>query len=73
LAAVDRFAALGDVYWLARTRMELADWLVSEGRAQEAQPHLAAALPVLEALKAEPLLARGRELASAAVVASPAA
>ncbi|MDX6657800.1 MAG: hypothetical protein QOH62_2593, partial [Solirubrobacteraceae bacterium] len=73
LAAVDRFASLGYVYWVARGRMELAEWLVGEGRAEEAQPHLAAALPVLETLKAEPLLARARELSSAAVAVSPTA
>jgi hypothetical protein len=73
LAAVDRFASLGYVYWLARGRIELAEWLVGEGRAEEAQPHLAAALPVLEALKAEPLLARARELSSVAVAVSPTA
>jgi class 3 adenylate cyclase/tetratricopeptide (TPR) repeat protein len=71
LAAIDSFAALGYSYWLARSRIELGEWLIGQGRETEAEPHLAAALPVLEALRAEPLLARARDLPVAAVASSP--
>ena len=42
----------------ARVQTEHAEWLVSEGRAEEAAALLAEARPVFERLKAQPWLER---------------
>jgi tetratricopeptide (TPR) repeat protein len=61
--ALDSFTALAYPYWVARVQVQLAAWLVEQGRASEAAPLLDEAVATLEELGAAPALARARELA----------
>ena len=63
--ACDELAALGYRYFTARAQTDLAAWLIAEGREPEAAAVRDAAIAILEALGAEPALARARELARA--------
>jgi len=65
--AVDRFAALGYPYWLAITRLDLADWLIRQDCPADASPLLDDADEALAALGAVPALARCRELQASIV------
>jgi tetratricopeptide (TPR) repeat protein len=67
-AAIDAFAALDYVYWLAHTRIDLAAWLIDRDRALEAVPLLDEAAAALEPLGARPALERVRQLRAAAPV-----
>jgi class 3 adenylate cyclase/tetratricopeptide (TPR) repeat protein len=67
-AAIDAFAALDRPYWLARTRTDLAAWLLDDGRPGEASAHLDEAVPVLLGLGARPALERAQALQTAAGV-----
>ena len=53
-AAETGFAAYGAPYLLARTRLELAGWLIGEGRQAEAAPLLAQSRAVFVELGAAP-------------------
>jgi hypothetical protein len=57
-AAVDTFAAIGQPYWLAVARAELAEWLLERGRDDDAAPLLEQAATVLQGLRAAPALDR---------------
>jgi class 3 adenylate cyclase/tetratricopeptide (TPR) repeat protein len=57
-AAVDTFAAIGQPYWLAVARAELAEWLLEQGRDEDAAPLLEQAATVLQELRAAPALDR---------------
>jgi class 3 adenylate cyclase/tetratricopeptide (TPR) repeat protein len=52
------FREFGLVFWLAVTQLEHGEWLVAQGRAEEAQPLLAEASETFEPLEAEPYLER---------------
>jgi tetratricopeptide (TPR) repeat protein len=69
LAALAAFEAIDRPYWLARTRTDLAAWLLDDGRVQEASAQLEDALRVLETLGARPALERARALQAAAAAA----
>ena len=60
--AIDSFRALDYPYWLAVTQIDLAEWLISQDRAAEAQAALDEAIPVLTDLGARPALERIRAL-----------
>jgi class 3 adenylate cyclase/tetratricopeptide (TPR) repeat protein len=45
-------------FWLAVTELEHAEWLIGQGRGDEAEPRLAEARPIFERLEAEPWLER---------------
>jgi hypothetical protein len=62
-AAVEAFQALGYDYWVAVVRTDLAEWLVENGRAEEAAPLIAEAEPVLVGLGVRPALERLRAAA----------
>jgi class 3 adenylate cyclase/tetratricopeptide (TPR) repeat protein len=55
-AAVADFDGFGAVHYAARARVELGRWLLAQGRAAEGAPLLEQARPVLERLRAAPLL-----------------
>ncbi len=61
-AATDGLAALDYPYWLARAQVDLAAWLIENGRRDEAVPLIDEATAALQRLGAEPLLARARGL-----------
>jgi hypothetical protein len=54
--AVGLLESLGYPYWLARARADLAQWLISQGRRDEAGPLLAAAKETFTALGTQPEL-----------------
>jgi tetratricopeptide (TPR) repeat protein len=56
--ATAAFAEYGLVFQLAATQLEHAEWLVSEGRGDEARPLAAQARETFERLQAEPWLER---------------
>ncbi len=56
--AASRFRELEMPFWLALTELEHAEWLIGEGRADEAEPLLAEAREIFERLKATPWLER---------------
>jgi hypothetical protein len=57
--AVERlFRGYGLVFWLAVTQAEHGEWLVGEGRAEEAEPLLAEARETFDRLGAKPYLER---------------
>ena len=56
--ATETFRELGMPFWLAVTLLEHGEWLVSEGRAGEADPLLAEAREIFERLGARPWLER---------------
>jgi class 3 adenylate cyclase len=60
--AMRQFAALGYPYWLAVAQTDLAEWLIGQGRATEADQLLADAVPVLSELAAGPALERAASL-----------
>ena len=57
-AAAEQFRQLGIHFWLAVTLLEHAEWLAPQGRAAEAEPHLAEAREIFERLEARPWLDR---------------
>ncbi len=61
-SAIDGLRALGYPYWLARTQIDLAAWLVEQHRDGEAAPLLADSTTALEALGAVPALERAQAL-----------
>jgi class 3 adenylate cyclase/predicted ATPase len=58
--AIERFEKINWVYWHAATEVDLAAWLVDQGRAEEAAGLLEHAISVLEPLRAVPALTRAR-------------
>jgi hypothetical protein len=56
--AADIFRERELVFWLAVTQLELAEWLTSRDRPDEAQPLLAQARETFERLEAKPWLER---------------
>lgn len=65
-AAIDGFAALRRPFWLAVTRLELAEWLRAQGRDAEAQEPLTQARATFAELRAEPWVKRASSGALAA-------
>jgi hypothetical protein len=61
-AAVDDIRGLGYPYPLARAEIDLAAWLIGQGRHAEATQVLSDAVARLTPLRAAPLLARASEL-----------
>jgi class 3 adenylate cyclase/tetratricopeptide (TPR) repeat protein len=57
-AAAEQFRQLGIPFWVAVTLLEHAEWLAPQGRAAEAEPHLAEAREIFERLEARPWLDR---------------
>ena len=57
-AALEAFTSLRRPFWLAVTSCEFAEWLITQGRSPEAEPHLAEARTIFEELGAAPWLAR---------------
>ena len=55
---IDQFAALGYPYWEAFTQTDLAEWLIGQRRASEADPLLEEAARTLHPLGARPALER---------------
>jgi predicted ATPase/class 3 adenylate cyclase len=62
-AAVDAFAGLQRPFWLAVTRCELGEWLMAQGREDDARGHLAQARATFEQLRAPAWLERARSAA----------
>ena len=62
-AAEAAFRDLSLPFWLAVTLLEHGEWLAAQGRAEEAEPHLAEAREIFEGLKATPWLERADGLA----------
>jgi len=56
--AAGSFRELGMPFWLAVTLLQHGEWLVAQGRAEEAEPHLAEAGETFERLEARPWLER---------------
>ncbi len=56
--AAERHRALGDPYWLAATQLDEAEWLIAQGRIEEARPLLGEARAAFAALRATPSLER---------------
>ena len=52
------FHELGVPFYLAATRLEHAEWLVSDGRGEDAEPRLTEASEVFRRLGAKPWLER---------------
>jgi predicted ATPase/class 3 adenylate cyclase len=73
-AAERLFRGYGVVFWLAVTQAEHGEWLVAQGRVEDAEPLLAEARETFERLQARPYLERmagaESEPAPAAVTAS---
>ncbi len=59
-ASIDGFRALGYRYWLAFAQTDLAAWLRSRGRHDEAATPVDEAIEALQAIGAGPALARAR-------------
>jgi hypothetical protein len=70
-SAIDAFAILERPFWLAVTRLELAEWLLGHGRDAEAQEPLAQARAMFEELRATPWVNRAAH-GTVAVMASAA-
>jgi class 3 adenylate cyclase/tetratricopeptide (TPR) repeat protein len=64
--ALEGLAALGYRFWVARAQTDLGAWLIEGDRRGEAAPLLDEAAEALQALGAEPALARARALMPAA-------
>jgi hypothetical protein len=62
-SAINVLTDLGYPYWRARTQADLATWLTTQNRPDEAQPLLTQAVDTFAALKAQPDLERTRPLA----------
>jgi class 3 adenylate cyclase/tetratricopeptide (TPR) repeat protein len=70
------FREYGLIFWLAVTQLEHGEWLVGQGRAEEAEPMLAEARETFERLAATPWLERVTQVSpvmakSEAVTVSP--
>ena len=65
-AAVTRFRELGIVFWLGVTLLEHTEFLVAEGRRDDAEPLAAEALEIFESLRAIPWVERATSLRIAA-------
>jgi hypothetical protein len=62
--AAAAFRALEMPFWLAVTVLEHGEWLIVQGRAEEAEPLLADAHEIFERLEATPWLERAGQAAS---------
>jgi class 3 adenylate cyclase/tetratricopeptide (TPR) repeat protein len=62
-AATGLFREIGLPLWIAMTQVEHGEWLVEQGRAEEARPLLQDARGIFEGLKAGPWLERLEKLA----------
>ena len=56
--AAGSFREYGFPFWLAVTQLEHGEWLVAQGRAEEAESHLTEAREIFERLQARPWLER---------------
>ncbi len=65
---IERFVAMGYPYWEAMARLDLANWLLDQGRTDEADVLADAAAVIFERLGAAPDLDRARRLGASAVV-----
>jgi class 3 adenylate cyclase/predicted ATPase len=70
-AAAATFGELGTPFWLAVVNLEQAEWLVAEGRADEAGPLLNDAAPIFAELDAAPWSRRLQQGERAAAVVAP--
>jgi tetratricopeptide (TPR) repeat protein len=70
VAAIESMGALGYPYPRARAEIDLAGWLIGQGRQAEAAQLLADAVALLTPLRAAPLLARASELLAAVPAAA---
>jgi predicted ATPase/class 3 adenylate cyclase len=70
-AAARIFREYGLVFWLAVTLLEHGEWLVSQGRGEEAEPLLAEARETFEQLEAKPWLKRAARVRPMAVESEP--
>jgi class 3 adenylate cyclase/tetratricopeptide (TPR) repeat protein len=61
-SAADGFRSLGYPYWVARTQVDLAAWLVEQQRGGDAGALVGEAAEVLRSLGAEPALTRASQL-----------
>ncbi len=61
-AVIAQLRELGYPYWLAITETDLAEWLLGQGRSEDAAPLLEEAVAALEPLRAAPALARAQAL-----------
>jgi class 3 adenylate cyclase/tetratricopeptide (TPR) repeat protein len=66
-----RFRELRVPFWIAVTELEHAEWLVAEGRPDEAEPLLASAAEIFGQLKATPWMERAAQGAPAGRTAAP--
>jgi hypothetical protein len=57
-ASAGLFREIGVPFWLAVTLLEHGEWLVSDGRAEDAAPLLTEARTIFERLDANPWLER---------------
>jgi hypothetical protein len=62
--AAARFRELELPFWLAATALEHSEWLVDQGRADEAEPLLAEAREIFDRLEATPWIERAAAIAS---------
>jgi len=70
--AANEFRAIPMPFWLAVTLLEHAEWLVGQGRAEEAEPLLTEARQIFEGLRARPWLERAGRLSDQAAAADAA-
>ena len=61
--AISQMRELGYPYWLAVTQTDLAEWLIGQGRREEAEPLLEEAMDTFRSLRAAPALARAQSVA----------
>ena len=61
------FREYGLVFWLAVTLLQHGEWLVSQGRVEQADPLLAEARETFEQLEAKPWLERATQVSPMAV------
>ena len=64
--AANEFRAIPMPFWLGVTLLEHAEWLVGQGREEEAEPLLTEARQIFEELRARPWLERAGQLSSQA-------
>jgi hypothetical protein len=62
-AAVGEFRELGTPFWTAMALLELGEWLIQQGRGEEARPSVEEAEGIFAALKASPWLERAARTA----------
>ena len=64
-SAVGLYREIGTPFWLAMTLLEHSEWLVDQGRAEDAKPLLNEARDIFVRLRATPWLERVEKTASA--------